>query len=173
MHFKIFLLLSFCLFSQSHSNAETHRHLNFFSEVFRYIRSESVRPASDEALIENAVQGMLSSLDDHSMYITPAKYQEILNSLKGGFDGIGIEFTLMDGKVIIVSSIDDTPASKAGLMAGDEMLEIEGDPINGLLLSEIRDRIKGQIGEPLSLKIRRKNEILEFQLQRSKIISKR
>ena len=169
MHFKIFLLLSFCLFSQSHSNAETHHHLNFFSEVFRYIRSESVRPASDEALIENAVQGMLSSLDDHSMYITPAKYQEILNSLKGGFDGIGIEFTLMDGKVIIVSPIDDTPASKAGLMAGDEILEIEGDSINGLLLPEIRDRIKGQIGEPLSLKIRRKNEILEFQLQRSKI----
>lgn len=164
------LILLLCMFSlQGLADSETYRHLKLFSEVFRYVRSQSVRPLSDETLIEHAIQGMLGNVDEYSTYISPEKYQEVLNSLKGEFGGIGIEFTVLNGKVIIMSPLDDSPAFTAGLLAGDELIEIDAEPVIGLPLSEIRDKIKGQVGEPLSLKIRRQNSILDFALKRAKI----
>jgi carboxyl-terminal processing protease len=169
MMYKFFTFFLCFIALHTQGNSETYRQLKLFNDVFRYVRSESVRPISDETLIEHAIQGMLGSLDDHSAYITPDKYQEVLNSLKGQFGGIGIEFTQINGKIIIVSPIDDSPAFDAGLAAGDELLEIDKEPVSGLPLSEIRDKIKGQVGELLSLKVRRQDSILEFQLRRSKI----
>ncbi|OFW70662.1 MAG: hypothetical protein A2621_01755 [Alphaproteobacteria bacterium RIFCSPHIGHO2_01_FULL_41_14] len=166
---KLFIAL-LCLFSlSSFGNSETYRQLKLFDDVFRYVRSESVRPVSDETLIESALQGMMSHLDDNSTYISPEKYQDVLNSLKGQFGGIGIEFTLLDGKIVILSPIDDSPAFEAGLLAGDELLEIDDEPVVGLPLFEIRDKIKGQVGELLSLKVRRKEAVMAFKLRRSKI----
>ncbi|MFN7663174.1 MAG: S41 family peptidase [Alphaproteobacteria bacterium] len=168
-----FLLLFLCTFAPlGHSESETYRQLRLFSEVFRYVRSQSVKPISDEALIEYAIQGMLNGVDGYSSYISPDKYQEVLNNLKGEFGGIGIEFASVDGKIVILSPVDDSPAVQAGLAAGDELLEIDGQPVVGLSLSEIRDKIKGQLNEPLSLKIRRKDVLLSFELRRSKIILK-
>lgn len=165
--FFIFFLSLICL--PLYADSETYRQLKLFSEVFRYVRNESVRPVSDETLIENALNGMLSHVDEHSAYISPEKYQELLNSLKGEFGGIGIEFTLVDGKIVILSPLDDSPAAAAALRAGDELLEINQEPVVGLPLFEVRDKIKGQVGEEVALKIRRKETIFTVRLRRSKI----
>lgn len=165
-----FIAFLFCFICfQTYGDSETYRHLKLFNDVFRYVRAESVKPISDEALIEQAIQGMLNGLDEHSAYISPERYQELLNSLKGQFGGIGIEFTLLNGKVIILSPIDDSPAFIGGLAAGDELLAIDGKPVSGLPLFEIRDKVKGQVGESVLLKIRRNKSVLEFTLNRSKI----
>lgn len=166
---KFFILFLIFACPALYGNSETYRQLKLFSEVFRYVRNESVRPVSDETLIEHAIQGMLNGVDPHSTYISPEKYQELLNSLKGQFGGIGIEFTLVEGKIIILSPIDDSPAYTAGLRAGDELVEINQEPVGGLPLFEVRDKIKGQIGEEVSLKIRRKETVFSVRLRRSKI----
>lgn len=151
------------------TSQETLRQLNLFSEVFRYIRSKSVRPISDEALIEHAIQGMLSGVDAHSSYVTTEKYQELLGSLRGSFGGIGIEFTIQDGRPVVVSPLDETPASEAGIATGDILVEVDDTPLAGLSLSEIRDKLKGEIGERLSLKVQRKDTLLSFTLKRRHI----
>ncbi|UNM05708.1 MAG: hypothetical protein H6925_04130 [Holosporaceae bacterium] len=87
----------------AHLTQETLRQLNLFSEAFRYIRSKSARPVSDEVLIANAIEGMLAGIDGHSTYVTAEKYQELLGSLRGSFGGIGIEFTMKDGRPVVVS----------------------------------------------------------------------
>lgn len=169
---KFFLFFLCTLAPLVHSESETYRQLRLFSEVFRYVRSQSVKPISDEALIEHAIQGMLNGVDGYSSYISPDKYQEVMNNLKGEFGGIGIEFASVEGKIVILSPLDDSPAVQAGMAAGDQLIEIDDQPVVGLSLSEIRDKIKGQLNEPLSLKIRRKDALLSFQLRRSKIVLK-
>lgn len=148
---------------------ETIRQLNLFSEVFRYIKNKSVRPVSDEALITQAIQGMLSAVDGHSTYITMNRYQDLLGDLRGQFAGIGVEFTEKNGQPTVISPLDNSPAAHAGVQAGDILLEIDGAPILGLSLDEIRTRLKGDPGEALSLKVRRNEDEKTFALKRAPI----
>lgn len=151
------------------TSQETLRQLNLFSEAFRYIRSKSARPVSDEVLIANAIEGMLAGIDGHSTYVTAEKYQELLGSLRGSFGGIGIEFTMKDGRPVVVSPLDETPASEAGIETGDILIEIEGTPLAGLSLSEIKDKLKGEIGEKITLKVERNNQSHTFSMKRRHI----
>ncbi len=154
--FLLFTLLTSSAFSKGDS--ELYRHLSTFSDVLKYVRSDYVRPVSDEKLIENAIQGMLSSLDPNSSYISQEKYQSMVTSIKGEFVGSGLEFTLKEGKVRVVTPLDNSPAARAGLKPQDQILEINGAPLYGLPLSEVDDLMKGQKNEALTLKIQRGQE---------------
>ena len=99
--------------------ADTYRQLNLFGDVFERIRADYVEKPDDAKLIESAINGMLSSLDPHSSYLNAEDFRDMQVQTRGEFGGLGIEVTMEDGLVKVVSPIDDTPAAKAGIMAGD------------------------------------------------------
>ncbi len=149
---------------------ETYHLLNMFSEAFRYARSQYVSPVSDQKLIESAIEGMLSSLDPHSGYISQDHYQELLTDIKGEFGGIGIEFTLKNGVPTIIATIDGTPANKAGLKSGDVILAINKISTQSLSMLDLAEMLRGQAKEPVDLKIGRTGEDpINVTLKREKI----
>src|ERR1700744_5109501 len=105
--------------------ADTYRQLNLFGDVFEKIRTDYVEKPDEGKLVEAAINGMLSSLDPHSSYMDPDAYREMQRSTKGEFGGLGIEVTEEDGLIKVVSPIDDTPASKAGLLANHLIVRID------------------------------------------------
>lgn len=152
------------------SSNETYHLLNMFTEAFRYARSQYVRPVSDQKLIESAIEGMLSSLDPHSGYISQDHYQELLTDIKGEFGGIGIEFTLKDGLPTIIATLDGTPANQAGLKSGDSLLAINQISTQGLSMIELAEMLRGQAKEPVDLKIGRSGQDpMNITLKREKI----
>lgn len=134
---------------------ETYRQLNLFGDVFERVRAQYVEPVSDEKLIEYAVNGMLSSLDPHSSYLDEKDFGDMKIQTKGEFGGLGIEVTMEEGLVKVVSPIDDTPAYKAGVKAGDFITHLDGKPIMGLTLAEAVDSMRGKVGSTVELTIRR------------------
>lgn len=115
---------------------ETYRFLNLFGDVFERVRAEYVEEVTDQELIEHALKGLLTNLDPHSSYLTEEDYKGMQVQTKGEFGGLGIEVTMESGLVKVVSPIDDTPAFRAGMQAGDMIAEIDGDQVMGLSLSE-------------------------------------
>src|SRR5262249_36684788 len=102
--------------ASSQNTSDTYRQLNLFGEVFERVRAAYVEEVSDEKLIEAAINGMLSSLDPHSSYLSPKDFQDMQVQTKGEFGGLGIEVTMEDGLIKVVSPIDDTPAFRAGVL---------------------------------------------------------
>lgn len=121
----------------------TFEFLNLFGEVFERVRNDYVEEVDDGEVIENAINGMLSSLDPHSSYLTEKSFKEMQVQTKGEFGGLGIEVTMENGLVKVVSPIDDTPASKAGVQAGDYISHIDDEPVMGLTLSEAVEKMRG------------------------------
>ncbi len=137
------------------ASSETYRQLNLFGDVFERVRSDYVEEVSDKELIESAINGMLSSLDPHSSYLDRESFEDMRVETKGEFGGLGIEVTMENGLVKVVSPIDDTPAAKAGVMAGDLITHLDGEQVLGLTLSEAVDRMRGLVGTDIVLMIRR------------------
>jgi carboxyl-terminal processing protease len=137
------------------ASSETYRQLNLFGDVFERVRSDYVEEVSDKELIESAIDGMLSSLDPHSSYLNRESFEDMRVETKGEFGGLGIEVTMENGLVKVVSPIDDTPAAKAGVKAGDFITHLDGEQVLGLTLSEAVDRMRGLIGTDIVLMIRR------------------
>ena len=137
------------------ASSETYRQLNLFGDVFERVRSDYVEEVSDKELIESAIEGMLSSLDPHSSYLNRESFEDMRIETKGEFGGLGIEVTMENGLVKVVSPIDDTPAAKAGVKAGDLITHLDGEQVLGLTLSEAVDRMRGLIGTDIVLMIRR------------------
>ena len=125
--------------------------LRTFAEVMDRIKAAYVEPVDDKTLLENAIKGMLSNLDPHSAYLGPEDFQELQESTSGEFGGLGIEVGLEDGFVKVVSPIDDTPASRAGIQAGDLIVKINGQPTRGQSMTEAVDKMRGKIGEKITL----------------------
>ncbi|MDA7084788.1 S41 family peptidase [Pseudomonas sp. SA3-5] len=125
--------------------------LRTFAEVMDRIKSAYVEPVSDKTLLENAIKGMLSNLDPHSAYLDPEAFRELQESTSGEFGGLGIEVGLEDGFIKVVSPIDDTPASKAGIQPGDLIVKIDGQPTKGLSMIEAVDRMRGEAGSKILL----------------------
>ncbi|MEC7944365.1 MAG: PDZ domain-containing protein, partial [Pseudomonadota bacterium] len=125
------------------NSSETYRQLSLFGDVFERVRSEYVEDVSDEQLIEAAVNGMLSALDPHSSYLSPKNFREMQTQTRGEFGGLGIEVTMENGVVKVVSPIDDTPAFRAGLKSGDLITHLDGEPVQGLTLSEAVEKMRG------------------------------
>ncbi|HLA31424.1 MAG TPA: S41 family peptidase [Pseudomonas sp.] len=127
--------------------------LRTFAEVLDRIKSAYVEPVSDKTLLENAIKGMLSNLDPHSAYLDPEAFRDLQESTSGEFGGLGIEIGTEDGFIKVVSPIDDTPASAAGIQPGDLIVKIDGKPTKGLSLVEAVDLMRGKAGSKITLSL--------------------
>lgn len=138
---------------KSSSASDTYKALNLFGDVFEQVRSNYVEPTEDKKLIEYALNGMLSSLDPHSGFMNEdeAKTMNIQN--KGEYGGLGIEVTMENGVIKVVSPIDDTPAARAGVQAGDLIVEIDGKQVIGMTLNDSVDKMRGKVGAEILLTI--------------------
>lgn len=125
--------------------------LRTFVEVFDRIKSAYVEPIDDKTLLENAIKGMLSNLDPHSAYLDPQAFQELQESTNGEFGGLGIEVGLNDGRVSVISPIDDTPAARAGIEAGDIITQIDGQPTKGWTMMQTVEKLRGKVGSSVTL----------------------
>nr|WP_227711692.1 S41 family peptidase [Sneathiella sp. P13V-1] len=140
------------------ASSETYQQLNLFGDVFAKIREDYVEEVDDAELIEAAINGMLSSLDPHSSYLSPKNYEGMKVQTRGKFGGLGIEVTMENGLVKVVAPIDDTPAAEAGIQAGDYITHLDGEPVLGLTLSEAVERMRGLVDTDINLTIRRESE---------------
>lgn len=132
--------------------------LKIFTEVFQRIKDDYVEAVDDKALLENAIQGMLSGLDPHSNYLKPEEYDRIMSSTKGEFGGLGIEVGMEDGFVKVISPIDDTPAQRAGIKAGDMIIRLDDTPVKGMTLNDAVEVMRGDPGTKILLTIIRETE---------------
>ncbi|MHC8508828.1 MAG: S41 family peptidase [Rhodospirillales bacterium] len=140
------------------NDAETYRLLNLFGDVFERVRSEYVERPSDKELIESAITGMLTSLDPHSAFMNAEIFKEMQVQTRGEFGGLGIEVTMDKGVIKVVSPIDDTPAYRAGIQAGDLVSHLDGEAVLGMTLSDAVDRMRGRIGSDIRLTVLRGEE---------------
>jgi len=127
--------------------------LKRFTQVLDLVEKQYVHDVDRNELIEGAIEGMLQSLDPHSSYLSPEEYREMQVNTSGEFSGIGIEITLENGRLTVVSPIEDTPAYEAGLKPGDVILEIDGEPTDNITLMEAVKKIRGKKGTPVELMI--------------------
>jgi carboxyl-terminal processing protease len=141
--------------SANAAGSETYRHLAVFGDIFERVRAQYVTPPEDAKLIESAINGMLSSLDPHSDYLNPEAAQDMRVQTRGEFGGLGIEVTMEDEMVRVIAPIEDTPAARAGVMAGDFISEIDGEEVRGMTLSDAVDRMRGEVNTEIELTILR------------------
>ncbi len=127
--------------------------LRTFAEVMDRIKAAYVEPISDKVLLENAIKGMLSNLDPHSAYLEPEDFRDLQESTSGEFGGLGIEVGTEDGFIKVISPIDDTPASAAGIQPGDLIVKIDGQPTKGLSMIEAVDKMRGKAGSKIELSL--------------------
>ena len=142
--------------SASAANSEIYRQLDLFGEVLERVRSDYVEKPDDAKLIEAAINGMLTALDPHSSYLNPKHFRDMQVQTRGEFGGLGIEVTMENGVVKVVSPIEDTPAAKAGLMSGDLITRLDKEQILGLTLQEAVEKMRGPVNAPITLTIVRK-----------------
>ncbi|MHC2438153.1 S41 family peptidase [Bradyrhizobium sp. USDA 4451] len=138
-------------------NSNTYSQLNLFGEVFEKVKTDYVEKPEDSKLVEGAINGMISSLDPHSRYMNEKGWAEMQETTHGEFGGLGIEVTMEDGFVKVVAPIDDTPASRAGIMSGDVITSIDDDQIQGMTLDQAVNKMKGAPNSSIRLKIVRKD----------------
>ena len=161
--------------TRSHSaiaaNTEIYRQLDLFGQVLERVRSDYVEKPDDKKLIETAINGMLSSLDPHSSFLNAKHFEDMQVQTRGEFGGLGIEVTMENGVVKVVSPIDDTPASRAGILSGDLITHLDGEGITGLTLGAAVDKMRGPINTPLTLTIVRKgkDDAFDVKVVRDKI----
>src|SRR3954471_10316522 len=137
--------------------SELYQQLNLFGDVLERIRRDYVEPVDEKTLMENAINGMLAALDPHSSYMNPKIYKDMQVQTRGEFGGLGIEVTMENGVIKVVSPIDETPASNAGIQSGDLISALEGEPVQGLTLQEAVDKMRGKIGTSIKISLRRKD----------------
>src|SRR6478609_9379431 len=136
--------------------ADTYRQLNLFGDVFERVRADYVEKPDDSKLIESAINGMLSGLDPHSSYMEPKAFRDMQVQTRGEFGGLGIEVTMEEGLIKVVSPIDDTPASKAGVLANDIITKLDEEQVQGLTLNQAVEKMRGPVNTKIKLTIMRK-----------------
>ena len=159
---KVISFFLFCIIialsvtgSTASKNKETYEYLDLFGQIFDRVRSQYVDNVTDEELIEKAIDGMLTGLDPHSGYMDEEVWEQMQMDTQGKFGGLGIEITMEEGFVKVISPIEDTPAYKAGVLAGDFIIQIDDAPVFGLTLSEAVDLMRGEKGDPITITISR------------------
>ncbi len=138
------------------AQADTYRQLNLFGDIFERVRTHYVEKPDEAKLVESAINGMLNGLDPHSSYMDAKSFKDMQIQTRGEFGGLGIEVTMEDGLVKVVSPIDDTPAAKAGIRGGDIITHLDDEPVQGLTLNQAVEKMRGQVGTKIRLKIMRK-----------------
>ncbi len=153
------------------SNSDTYRQLELLMDVFERIRAEYVEGVEDEELIEAAINGMLSSLDPHSSYMGPDNFRQMQVQTRGEYGGLGMEVTMENGVVKVIAPIDDTPASRAGILSGDYITHINGEPILGLTLDDALEKMKGPADTNVNITVVREglDEPMELDLTRAMV----
>jgi carboxyl-terminal processing protease len=143
--------------SATAENSEIYRHLDLFGDVLERVRSDYVEAPDDGQLIEAAINGMLAGLDPHSTYLNPKHFRDMQVQTRGEFGGLGIEVTMEDGLVKVVSPIENTPAEKSGLLSGDLITHLDGVSIQGLTLEQAVEKMRGPVDTEISLTVLRQN----------------
>lgn len=156
---------------EAKSGDSTYELLNLFGEVFDRVRTDYVEEVSDQKIIESALNGMLTSLDPHSSYMNEKQFDEMKVQTKGEFGGLGIEVTMENGLVKVITPIDDTPAARGGVKTGDFVAEIDGQQVMGMSLSDAVEKMRGPVGTSVKLSILREGlkEPLKLSLTRDVI----
>tara|TARA_B110000483_G_scaffold40523_1_gene50257 strand:- start:898 stop:2196 length:1299 start_codon:yes stop_codon:yes gene_type:complete len=166
--------------SYSETTKETYKQLSIFNEVFNRVKERYVEEVTDKELIEKALNGMLSALDPHSSFMSEELFKEMQIDTAGAFGGLGIEITMEQGFIKIISPIDDTPAQKAGVESGDFITHLDGQSVVGLSIKEAVDIMRGEVGKPITITIVRgmkepfdivlKRAIIKIQSVKHKVI---
>jgi len=153
------------------ASSDTYRQLNLFGDVFERVRSDYVEKPDDGKLVETAISGMLSGLDPHSSYMDAKSFRDMQVQTRGEFGGLGIEVTMEDGLIKVVSPIDDTPASKAAIFANDIITNLDDEAVQGLTLNQAVEKMRGPVNTKIKLKIIRKgaDKPIEVTLTRDNI----
>ena len=157
----IFLFISFfytTIVNSNTNNEKLYKKIDLFAEVLEKIRKEFVDEVDQSELIDNAINGALQSLDPYSAYMTPELFDSMQTDTKGEFGGLGIEVGMEAGVVKVIAPIDDTPAAKAGIKAGDYIVKIDDTQVQGKSLMEAVKLMRGPVGSTIELTIRRKGE---------------
>lgn len=154
--------------------SQTFENLELFSEVLAKIQNVYVEPVTGKDLIEGAIKGMVSSLDPHSEYMPPAAFREMQVQTSGEFGGLGIEITMKGGVLTVVSPIEDTPAFRAGIAAGDQILAVNGESIDGMPLQKAVQKLRGKIGTKVTISVLRKGspDPFDVTIKRDRIVVK-
>ncbi|MGB1045871.1 MAG: S41 family peptidase [Candidatus Puniceispirillaceae bacterium] len=156
--------------ANSSKNEEIYRQLGLFGDIFQRVRESYVDEVDEKALIEAAINGMLTSFDPHSSFLDTENFSNMQVQTKGKFGGLGIEITMENGVIKIVSPIDDTPAAKVGLQPEDYIVAVDGEPILGMALSEAVDKLRGKVGSDVTVTIQREqNEPFDVTVTRDTI----
>ena len=175
------ILYFFLITNSSYSNNELYEKIDLFGEVFEKIKKDYVDDVSQSEMMDSAINGVLQSLDPYSAYMSPELFEEMQTDTRGEFGGLGIEIGMEAGVVKVISPIDGTPASKAGIKAGDYIIKIDGTQVQGKSLMEAVKLMRGPVGSEIKLTIRRKGkkkafiktikrEIIEIKSVEAKII---
>ncbi len=138
------------------NSSETYKELNLFGEVFEDVRADYAGKVDDDSLMEGAINGMLTSLDPHSNYLNTKNFDDMKVQTRGEFGGLGIEVSMENGLVKVVSPIDDTPAARAGLKPGDMITQLDGQAVQGMSLPQAVEKMRGPINSEIKLTIQRK-----------------
>ena len=152
-------------YSATTPNSEIYKQLDLFGDVLERVRTDYVEKPDDTKLIESAINGMLSALDPHSAYLSPKHFRDMQVQTRGEFGGLGIEVTMENGVVKVVSPIDDTPAYKAGVQANDLITHLDGEQIVGLTLEQAVEKMRGRVKTPITLTIVRKGRDEPFDIK--------
>jgi carboxyl-terminal processing protease len=157
--------------TQAVAGTDTYRQLNLFGDVYERVKNDYVRETKDAELVEDAINGMLSGLDPHSSYLNPKNFSDMQVTTRGEYGGLGLEVTMEDGLVKVITPMDGTPAARAGIKTGDLIATIDGMSIQGLTLSEAVDKMRGPINSQIKIQVLRKGEKkpLEFVITRAVI----
>src|SRR3954467_8482061 len=153
------------------AGADTYRQLSLFGDIFERVRAHYVEKPDDSKLVESAINGMLNGLDPHSSYMDPKSFRDMQVQTRGEFGGLGIEVTMEDGLVKVVTPIDETPAAKAGVMANDVITQLDGEQVQGLTLNQAVEKMRGPVNTKIKLTIMRKgqNKPIEVSITRDVI----
>jgi carboxyl-terminal processing protease len=139
--------------SANAAGSDTYRQLAIFGDIFERVRAQYVTPPEEQKLVESAINGMLASLDPHSSYLNPDAAKDMRVQTRGEFGGLGIEVTMENELVKVISPIEDTPAARAGVLSGDLIATIDGQEVRGLTLEEAVEKMRGQVNTPIDLTI--------------------
>jgi carboxyl-terminal processing protease len=152
-------------YSATSTNSEIYKQLDLFGDVLERVRADYVDKPDDGALIDSAINGMLAALDPHSAYLNPKNFRDMQVQTRGEFGGLGIEVTMENGVVKVVSPIDDTPAAKAGLQTNDLITHLDNEQIVGLTLEQAVEKMRGPVNTPITLTIVRKGRDEPFDVK--------
>ena len=142
--------------AEAAANSDTYRQLNLFGDIFEHVRAQYVEKPNDSKLIQSAISGMLNDLDPHSAFLDAKNFKDMQTQTKGEFGGLGIEVTMEDGLVKVISPMDGTPAARAGVQPNDLIYQLNGEQVKGLTLEQAVDKMRGPVNTPIELKIMRK-----------------